>query len=198
MTGLMPSRRRGLTRPVVVLVLGGLALAAAFALDEVVARFIANRPFGYSYDLFTMFRLGGFLPLWGIVAAAFVLIDSRVGWRAAWSRGALIFLAVSLAGAGAEILKLIVRRERPGLDMTGYGYVFRPWEQDAFSTSGLGWPSSHTAVAFAAAWAFAVCILGPRRCGCSSRRAARSPGLRATITSSATGSAARSSAMSSC
>ena len=127
-----------------------LALAAASAIDRPVARLIAGHPLSYSYDLYAMFRLAGFLPVWVIVAAAFILIDSRLGWRHASYRGGSVLVAVTLAGAAAELLKILIRRERP--NVAALEYVFHPWREDTLSTSGLGWPSSHTAVAFAAVW----------------------------------------------
>ena len=133
------------------------ALGAAFALDRPLAEYIAQRPLGYSFDLYAMFRLAGFLPLWLAVSVAFILIDSEHGWRHAWRRGGLLLCAVVVSGATAELLKVLVRRERPGDDAA---YVFRPWTEGAFATGGLGWPSSHTAVAFAAAWL--LCRLYPR------------------------------------
>ena len=133
------------------------ALGAAFALDRPLAQYIAQRPFGYSFDLYAMFRLAGFLPLWAVVSVAFVLIDSERGWRHAWRRGGLLWCAVTASGATAELLKMLVRRERPD-DVAMY--VFRPWTESPFATGGMGWPSSHTAVAFAAAWL--LCRLYPR------------------------------------
>ena len=38
--------------------------------------------------------------------------------------------------------------------------MFRPWQQDTLSTTGLAWPSSHAAVAFAAA--FVLSRMHPR------------------------------------
>ena len=52
-------------------------------------------------------------------------------------------------GLVAEIMKLLLRRERPNV-LSG-DYSFRLWSENPFSTSGLAWPSSHTMVAFAAA-----------------------------------------------
>lgn len=126
------------------------SLSVSLALDGVVARGVARAQISYSYDLFTMFRLAGYLPLWVVVSMAFVLLDSRHGWRSAWSRGGLLFTSVALSGAVSEALKILIRRERPGDDLSTF--VFRPWSDETFSTSGLGWPSGHTAVAFAAAW----------------------------------------------
>jgi membrane-associated phospholipid phosphatase len=127
------------------------ALAAALAVDGPVASALSRRQISYSYDLYTMFRLAGFVPLWVIVAVAFAAIDSAHGWRNAWRRGGLLAAAVVVSGSIAELLKLAIRRERPGLQMLAY--VFRPWHYSPFASDGLGSPSSHTAVAFAAAWA---------------------------------------------
>src|SRR5262245_29022432 len=135
-----------------------LALLVASLLDPPIARAIARHSFGYSFDLYTLFRLAGYLPLWAVVSLAFIAIDAPNGWRAAWSRGGVLITAVTIAGALAEILKLLVRRERPSADVAMY--VFRPWRESPFSSSGLGWPSSHTAVAFAAV--FVLCRLHPR------------------------------------
>jgi membrane-associated phospholipid phosphatase len=138
--------------------LTAVALLLASLLDPPIARVVARHPFGYSFDLYTLFRLAGYLPLWAVVSLAFIAIDAPNGWRAAWSRGGVLLTAVTLAGALAELLKLLVRRERPSADVAMY--VFRPWRESPFSSSGLGWPSSHTAVAFAAV--FVLCRLHPR------------------------------------
>ena len=124
-----------------------VALLLASLLDAPIARAMARHPFGYSFDLYTLLRLAGYLPLWAVVSLAFAAIDAPSGWRAVWSRGGVLFLAVTIAGVLAEILKVLVRRERPSTDLAMY--VFRPWRESPFSSSGLGWPSSHTAVAFA-------------------------------------------------
>ena len=126
------------------------AIAVASALDAPVAEYFARRQLSFSLELYAMFRLAGYLPLWLVVAVALALIDSPLGWRAAWSRGGVLLTSVVLAGASAEILKMVVRRERPSVPFTDY--VFRPWWQDTFSSGGLGWPSSHVAVAFGAVW----------------------------------------------
>jgi membrane-associated phospholipid phosphatase len=100
-----------------------------------------------------MLRGAGYLPLWGLVALAFVLHDwvprVRRTWRGASRRGLLLFWSPALAGAAAEALKLAFRRERPGL--TDGSYVLRPWSDRPWSTTDLGLPSSEAAVAFAAA-----------------------------------------------
>ncbi len=109
-------------------------------------------------ELYNMLRMAGYLPLWIVIAIAFAMIDAPLGWRGLRSRGALLLTSVVVSGAAAEVLKMLVRRERPVPPFTEY--VFRPWQQDTFSSSGLGWPSSHSAVAFAAVWV--LCRLHPR------------------------------------
>ena len=96
-------------------------------------------------DWYRMLRIAGYLGTWLIVGAAFVLID------AAWRRGSLIFLAAVLSGLAAEILKLVVVRERPvdGSEIQNDGwYTFRPPFSGFADGGNLGFPSSHTAVAF--------------------------------------------------
>lgn len=140
------------------IVVAVIVLLVATFLDAPIARAMARHPFGYSFDLYTLLRLAGYLPLWAIVSLAFAAIDAPNGWRAVWARGGVLFLAVTIGGALAEVLKMLVRRQRPSADLTGY--VFRPWHESPFSSGGLGWPSSHTAVAFAAV--FVLCRLHPR------------------------------------
>jgi undecaprenyl-diphosphatase len=108
---------------------------------------IYERPWG------RMLRDAGYLPLWGLVGIALVLHDwvpraRRTLGRASW-RGLLLFGSAALGGAVAEILKLALRRERPGL--TDGAHVFRPWSDQPLATAQLGLPSSEAAVAFAAA-----------------------------------------------
>jgi membrane-associated phospholipid phosphatase len=61
--------------------------------------------------------------------------------------------SAALGGIIAELLKIVLRRERPGL--TDGAHVFRSWSEQPFSTARLGLPSSEVAVAFAAATALA-------------------------------------------
>ncbi len=105
----------------------------------------------YSSDWARTLRILGYVPVWLAVALAFVLIDAGqkrpLGWplRDMWTRGVLLILAAGSAGIVAELLKLLLRRERPS-DVFN-AYTFRPWGVDTWSTSGLGLPSSHVAVA---------------------------------------------------
>jgi len=61
----------------------------------------------------------------------------------------LLTMAPLVAGLVCEVLKILLRRERPGLhDGT---YFFRSFTDHPFSTGAIGLPSSHTMVAFAGA-----------------------------------------------
>jgi membrane-associated phospholipid phosphatase len=100
-----------------------------------------------------LLRMAGYLPAWAFVALALVLHDwvprARRTLGQASRRGLLLFSSAAIAGAAAEILKLMFRRERPSL--TDGVHMFRPWHDQPFSTAQLGLPSSEAAVAFAAA-----------------------------------------------
>jgi membrane-associated phospholipid phosphatase len=99
-----------------------------------------------SHDWGRLLRVLGFLPLWWVLGIAARLSSFSSGGR----RGAVLLMAApTVAGALDEILKLLVRRERPGPNAGEY--VFRSFTDRPFSTRGLGMPSSHTIVAFAAA-----------------------------------------------
>lgn len=126
------------------------AIGIASLADRPLAALAEAHPFRGSMEFYVLCRLTGYVPAWILVAAALALIDTRRGWRAAWTRGGVLITSVLLSGAAAELLKTLVRRERPATPFTAY--VFRPWAQDTWSTGGLGWPSSHVAVAFAATW----------------------------------------------
>jgi membrane-associated phospholipid phosphatase len=100
-----------------------------------------------------LLRMAGYFPLWGLVAAALVLHDwmprVRRTLRQGTRRGMLVFWSSALSGIIAEALKLVFRRERPGL--TDGAHVFRAWSDRPLATSELGLPSSEAAVAFGAA-----------------------------------------------
>ena len=130
----------------------------------------------YEEDWHRMFRSFGYAPLWLGIAVAFALIDARraavSALRTWWGRAAVLAASVLLSGLVAELGKLVLRRRRPDIDVPGY--VFKPWVPPAdggpapgigetidnmLSSSGVGLPSSHAAVAFGAAWA--LCRLHP-------------------------------------
>ena len=112
-----------------------------------------------------MFRVMGYLPLWMLIALVFAMVDSAKmpawtlkGMVGGWYRTILIVLASSVTGAVAEGLKLLIRRERPNLDVSHYTY--RAWSEGMFASGPMGMPSSHAAVAFGGA--LMLCKLFPR------------------------------------
>ena len=103
-------------------------------------------------DLVQMFRGWGFLGTWVVIAITAQLLVkpdkpwAMTGWRHHLYRKEWLLLACPLlSGGAAEVGKLIVRRLRPHGELL---YMYRSWLTDPFRSSGLGFPSSHTAVAF--------------------------------------------------
>jgi membrane-associated phospholipid phosphatase len=136
-------------RPTAVVLAVG-ALAAATALDGWAYRVLVM-PDVYDHDWGRMLRVVGFLPTWAVVSAALALSDptsGRLRETSRW-RAFLPLIAATVGGIAAELLKLLLRRERP--EAHAGGYVFRSWAEHPLSTSGLSLPSSHALVAFAGA-----------------------------------------------
>jgi membrane-associated phospholipid phosphatase len=102
----------------------------------------------YQEDWGRLLRIIGFVPTWLLAAAALARHDATPLRRLHRARAGLLVLAPALSGGAAELVKLAVRRLRPG--ELGE-YVFRPWTERTWSTGGLGLASSHAAVAFGAA-----------------------------------------------
>lgn len=127
------------------------ALALAHLLDWWAAAHLVFPRLGNT-DLGRLLRILGFLPTWILLAAALVMTDwplrAANGAWAAWRRGLLVVGSATLSGAVAEVLKILIRRQRPGAEAGQY--VFRAWSDRTFSTAGLGMPSSHVVVAFGA------------------------------------------------
>jgi membrane-associated phospholipid phosphatase len=116
-------------------------------------------------DWHRMFRTCGFLPTWLFVGAVLMLhqrhrtkatLRRHLGTR--WPAGLILITNVISCGLMGELIKMIVRRERPNAH-DGF-YVFRPFTEKPFGTGGLGFPSSHAIIAFAAAWI--LCRLYPK------------------------------------
>lgn len=103
----------------------------------------------YEQDWGRLLRVMGFWPTWLAVALAVWLVqrehDAARAKRSFW----LLAGSPAVAGLLAEVMKLVIRRERP--DSGAGEWVFRDWSDHPFSTSGLATPSSHTMVAFGAA-----------------------------------------------
>lgn len=124
-------------------------IAASFA-DKWVYDNISN-PSVYSQDWGRLLRVMGFMGTWLAIGAAVGLHEGRdpLNRPLARRRGWLLFWAPAFGGAVAELLKIVIRRERPALHDGLYG--FRPWDERTWSGGGLSLPSSHTMVAFAGA-----------------------------------------------
>lgn len=123
------------------------ALAGSLFLDGWAYRSLVG-PGAYDHDWGRLLRIGGSLVLWAPLALAVWLerrrADPSRGWQA-W----LLLLGPALAGGVAEVIKILVRRERPALHAGEY--VFRAFADRPFDTRDLGFPSSHTMVAFGGA-----------------------------------------------
>lgn len=138
--------------------LGGAVLYVSLALDGPVWRHVHLED-ALRRDWARLFRVTGYLPMWVLAAAALWLIDApgRAGgwlsWRAA-RRGAWVLANAAGSGLLAEVVKIAVRRERPG---DAGEVVFRLWEGAWWKTGGLGFTSSHVGVSAGAACAL-ICL----------------------------------------
>lgn len=121
------------------------ALVIAHLLDPYAVQHV-RYPEVNSQDWGRLLRVMGFLPTWLLAAAALALHDRDGPLR--FRRANLLFFSPALSGLTGEILKLLIRRERPG--ELGH-YVFRAFSDRPFHSGGLGMPSSHAVVAFGAA-----------------------------------------------
>jgi membrane-associated phospholipid phosphatase len=148
-------RPRWWTRREARVVAGLVALFAAAQVADHWCFLHISYPAVYDRGWGRMLRPVGYLPTWAVAAVALVLRDrGRVPpLGRACRRGLALLASVSLGGLAAEALKLVIRRERPGL--TGGMHVFRAWTDQPLSSAQLGLPSSEGAVAFAAAAALA-------------------------------------------
>ncbi len=138
------------------LLLCTLALAGAVALDGVAYDHLVYRDV-YGDDWGRLARVTGFLPTWALAALA-LWLHERGTMPMAQRRALLLLGSPVVAGLAAEVLQLAPQRERPAV-LDGV-YSWRPFTERPFSTSGLALPSSHTMVAFGAAWM--LCYLFPR------------------------------------
>lgn len=123
------------------------ALVAGLLLDGWAWRVLVNLTV-YDRDWGRLLRVTGSLYLWLPLALA-VWLQHRAQAPAIAGRACLLLLSPALAGGVAELLKLLVRRERPALH--DGAYVFRAFADRPFDTRDLGFPSSHAMVAFAGA-----------------------------------------------
>ncbi len=134
-----------------ILFTGTLALGLAHLFDfqiENIPKLENNK----KSDLIQMFRGWGFLGTWVLIAITARLLakphrqGTMTGWRHhLYRKEWLLFASPLISGGAAEIGKIIIRRMRPHGE---FFYTYRSWLTDPLSSSGLGLPSSHTAVAF--------------------------------------------------
>lgn len=131
--------------------LGGLAIVLAHLLDAWGWAHLYKDGV-YDGDMGRMFRIAGYLPFWLLLAIAFWLHtrDRR--------RALMLGLVPALGGLAAEVLKILLRRERPKLH--DGEYVFRAFSDNFWSTRDIGLPSSHALVAFSGAWL--LCRMWPK------------------------------------
>ncbi|HEV8598670.1 MAG TPA: phosphatase PAP2 family protein [Gemmatimonadales bacterium] len=134
-------------RLVLTLITAALATALSLLLDPWVWRHVSY-PSVYDHDWGRMLRVTGSLVLWAPLSLA-VWLEARARGSEAPRRGWLLFLGPLLAGAGGELLKLLVRRERP--DLHAGAYFYRSFSERPLDSHDLGFPSSHVVVAFAGA-----------------------------------------------
>ena len=134
-------------RPAIAILLAALATLAALWLDPIVyhrlpVMDLERRDWG------RVLRVMGTMYLWAPLAMAFWLegrARDPARARAAW----LLAIAPAVAGLLAELLKLLIRRERPNLH--DGEYVYRSFMERPFDSHDLGFPSSHATVAFGGA-----------------------------------------------
>jgi undecaprenyl-diphosphatase len=124
-----------------------LALIVASAIDPWVFHHV-QKPNVYDQDWGRALRSVGYWPLWMVLSLALGLVD-RQPRRAAYLAG-----SITVAGIIGELLKLIVRRQRPGT-LNGV-YAFRSFADHLFSSRNFGMPSSHAVIAFSGAAAMSI------------------------------------------
>lgn len=129
------------------LLAAALATLLAFWLDPWAWRTL-RYPEVYQHDWGRLLRVMGSLVLWLPLALAFWL-EARARRAPAPQRAWFLLWGPALAGLLAELLKLLVRRERP--DLHAGAYVYRSFSERPLDSHDLGFPSSHVMVAFAGA-----------------------------------------------
>lgn len=151
-----------------------LGLVAVHLVDRAVVVHFSTRALDESGGWVQMWRAVGFLPTWLFIAGALVLVDRTGGtsenFWASGRRGIPLALSAAMAGLAAEALKILISRERPPglgggteaeLARVGAHVQHLPlsdlW---AHYESGLGMPSSHTAVAFGGAFMLSRLVPG--------------------------------------
>ena len=125
----------------------GLLTAVAMLSDQWLWRHVSYDRV-YEHDWGRLLRVMGSLVFWFPLAMA-LWLECSVRNPAQSGRTWLVLGAPALSGLMAELLKLVIRRERPGLHEGQYFY--RSFTDRPFDTHDIGFPSSHVMVAFAGA-----------------------------------------------
>lgn len=135
------------TRTLLALVGAAAATGATLLLDPWAFHHLAMASV-YEHDWGRLLRVYGSLVLWAPLALC-VWLEARARTASAARRAGLVLLGPVAAGAVGEVIKILVRRERPGPHQGAY--VFRAFGDRPFYTGDIGFPSSHAIVAFAGA-----------------------------------------------
>jgi len=120
-------------------------LALSLALDQWAWRSLSVAGI-YDKDWGRLLRVMGSLVFWLPLTLA-VWLERRAREPQSAGRAWLLLAAPTLGGGVGELLKMLFRRERPGLH--DGEWVFRAFTDRPFDTKDLGLPSSHVVVAFA-------------------------------------------------
>jgi len=128
-----------------------LAFVAASTIDSWAFHHL-QKPNVYDQDWGRALRSVGYWPLWVVLSVAMWLVDRKHG--KGYRRAAFLAGSVTVAGVLGELLKLIVRRDRPGTFDGAYG--FRAFADHPFSSRNFGMPSSHAVIAFSGAAALSI------------------------------------------
>jgi membrane-associated phospholipid phosphatase len=124
-----------------------VAVGLSIALDPWIWRHVALDGIN-DRDWGRLLRVTGSLVFWLPLALAARLALHRSSAEQP-GRAWLLFWGPAIAGGVGELLKLLVRRERPAF--ADGEYVFRAFAERPWSTTSLGFPSSHVMVAFGGA-----------------------------------------------
>lgn len=152
-------RRRAVRLRTIAIVLVGFILFTLLDFPLLHIFYQGKDPAIEHHDWYRFLRVLGFLGTWAAVGFLFVIHDRNR------HRGAAIFLSALTAGAIAELLKLVIVRERPvdnGVIQEGF-YNFRGLFSGFSDGSNLGLPSSHAAVAFGGCLMLAALVPNTRR-----------------------------------
>ncbi len=147
-------------------VLGGLLLLLAHTLDHHAYHALAiSKPTLSEWESHAWYRTiksVGELPVWLIVGLILVVADRLRRVQRWWPRALAVPLGAACAGLTAELLKLILSRERPTRLIDGefhfQGYVWHAPLSGFIDSANLGLPSSHAATAFGGAIALGLVL----------------------------------------